>query len=62
MKKTYKSIAKRFRITKKGKIIHRKTGLDHFRTKKSGKYVLNKRRKKELSKELKRAIAKILKK
>ena len=35
--KVRKSIKKRFRITKTGKILRRPTGLDHFRAKKSGK-------------------------
>lgn len=43
--KTYKAIAKRFRVTKKNKLIQKSTGLNHFRTKKRGKYVLAKRRK-----------------
>ncbi|OGZ26936.1 MAG: 50S ribosomal protein L35 [Candidatus Nealsonbacteria bacterium RIFOXYB1_FULL_40_15] len=39
--KTRKSITKRFRITKNGKILRRAVGQDHFRAKKSG----NKKRK-----------------
>ncbi len=35
--KTRKSIKKRFKITKKGKILRRPTGQDHLRAKKSGK-------------------------
>lgn len=61
MKKTYKSIAKRFKITKKGKLLHKKTGQDHFRTKKSGKYILAKRGKKEISPVYKKTILKVLK-
>ena len=34
--KTRKSILKRFKITKTGKILRRPTGLDHLRAKKSG--------------------------
>ena len=60
MKKTYKSIAKRFKITKKGRVLHRKTGLDHFRTKKRGKYILNKRKIKKLTKNLRKDIAKVI--
>ena len=37
--KTRKSITKRFKITKTGKILRRPTGLDHYRAKKSGKKV-----------------------
>jgi len=35
--KTRKSIKKRFKITKKGKVLRRVTGQDHYRAKKSGK-------------------------
>ncbi|OGZ19688.1 MAG: 50S ribosomal protein L35 [Candidatus Nealsonbacteria bacterium RIFCSPHIGHO2_01_FULL_43_31] len=35
-KKTRKSILKRFKITKNGKILRRLTGSDHYRAKKSG--------------------------
>jgi len=34
--KTRKSILKRFKITKNGKILRRATGQDHLRAKKSG--------------------------
>jgi large subunit ribosomal protein L35 len=34
--KTRKSISKRFKITKTGKVLRRPTGQDHFRAKKSG--------------------------
>lgn len=35
--KTRKSIKKRFKITKTGKVLRRAIGQDHFRAKKSGK-------------------------
>lgn len=35
--KTRKSILKRFKITKTGKVLRRATGQDHYRAKKSGK-------------------------
>lgn len=35
-RKTRKSITKRFKITKNGKILRRQTGQNHFRAKKSG--------------------------
>lgn len=38
-KKTRKSILKRFRITKNGKILRRPTGQNHYRSKKTGKQV-----------------------
>lgn len=34
--KTRKSIKKRFKITKNGKVLRRLSGQDHFRAKKSG--------------------------
>jgi len=37
--KTRKSILKRFKITKTGKILRRPAGQDHYRAKKSGKAV-----------------------
>lgn len=37
--KTRKSIIKRFKITKTGKILRRVAGQDHYRAKKSGKAV-----------------------
>ena len=42
--KTRKSIKKRFKITKNGKVLRRATGQDHFRSKKSGKEIREKRR------------------
>jgi large subunit ribosomal protein L35 len=37
--KTRKSIIKRVKITKNGKILRRSTGLDHARSKKSGQKI-----------------------
>jgi large subunit ribosomal protein L35 len=42
--KTHKATAKRFQITKKGKIKQRKAGQDHFNARESGKTKRNKRR------------------
>lgn len=42
--KTRKSIVKRFKFTKSGKVLHRPMGQDHFRAKKSGKKVRNSRK------------------
>ncbi|MDO8639306.1 MAG: 50S ribosomal protein L35 [bacterium] len=44
MGKTRKSISKRFKITKTGKVLRRLTGLDHFLAKKSGKKIRQKRK------------------
>ena len=58
--KTKKSIAKRFKITKTGKILHRKSGQDHFNARESGKVTRSKRPSQEISqvnkKRVKRAI------
>jgi len=53
MKKTKirKSIFKRFKITKTGKVLRRKTGQDHYRSKKSGKEIRERRKLVPLSKE-----------
>jgi large subunit ribosomal protein L35 len=42
--KTRKSILKRFKITKTGKILRRPTGLDHLRAKKSGNKIRKSRK------------------
>jgi len=42
--KTRKSLAKRFKITKTGKILRSVSGQDHFRAKKSGKIKRAKRK------------------
>jgi ribosomal protein L35 len=39
-----KSFKKRFRVTKKGKMMRRKMAQDHFRAKKSGKQIRGKRK------------------
>tara|TARA_Y100000310_G_scaffold67752_1_gene63133 strand:+ start:2836 stop:3036 length:201 start_codon:yes stop_codon:yes gene_type:complete len=42
--KTRKSVTKRFKFTKTGKILRRAVGQDHYRTKKTGKQRRQKRR------------------
>ena len=42
--KTKKTIAKRIKITKKGKVIARKTGQDHFNARESGNVTRKKRK------------------
>lgn len=56
--KTRKSILKRFKITKTGKILRRPTGLDHYRAKRSGREIRKSRKWIPLAK----AEAKIIKK
>jgi large subunit ribosomal protein L35 len=58
--KTRKSITKRFKITKTGKILRRITGQNHFRAKKSGKVKRKKRKWIPLSKPEAKKIRKIL--
>jgi large subunit ribosomal protein L35 len=47
--KTRKSITKRFKVTKTGKVLRRATGLDHYRAKKSGKKIRESRKRLKLS-------------
>ena len=42
--KTHKGTSKRFKKTGSGKLVHRKTGQDHFNSRESGKTTKNKRR------------------
>lgn len=42
--KTPKSLSKRFKVTKKGKVLIRKGGQDHFNAREPGKVTRNKRR------------------
>jgi ribosomal protein L35 len=42
--KTNKSYSKRIKVTKKGKILHRKPGQDHYNAKESRSSQLNKKR------------------
>ncbi|MEK7071695.1 MAG: 50S ribosomal protein L35 [Patescibacteria group bacterium] len=55
-----KSILKRFKFTKNGKILRRHTGLDHYRAKKSGKRVRQSRKWVKVSKTEVKAIKKWL--
>ena len=59
--KTRKSILKRFKITKTGKILRRVTGQDHYRAKKSGKKIRKTRKWVPLSKAEAKIIKKFLK-
>lgn len=58
--KTRKSILKRFKITKTGKILRRVCGQDHYRAKKSGKKIRESRKLVPLSKTEIRIIKKYL--
>jgi len=58
--KTRKSISKRFKITKTGKVLRRATGLDHYRAKKPGKKVRLSRKWIEASKAETKKIKKLI--
>jgi len=60
MPKTRKSITKRFKMTKTGKILRRSTGLDHYLAKKTGKDTRRKRKWVELHKSEAKKIRKLL--
>ncbi len=62
MTKTRKSIAKRLKITKNKKILHRTCGQDHFNARESRKITKSKRRYKPLSKNLRKTLKQHLKK
>ncbi len=57
--KTYKTLAKRIKITGSGKLLKRKAGQDHFNSRESGNTTRNKRTDISMSNNLKR-IAKIV--
>lgn len=59
--KTRKSIKKRFKITKSGKVLHRAKDQNHFRTKKSGNKIRKARKWIELDKGVAKKIKKALK-
>lgn len=47
--KTHKGASKRIRLTKRGKLVSRSVGQDHFNARESGKVTKNKRRDNVLS-------------
>lgn len=48
--KTHKTVAKRVKLTRKGKLLKRKGGQGHFNSRESGTVTRNKRRDLEVSK------------
>ena len=58
--KTKKAISERFKITKKGKVLKRKAGQDHFNARESGKTTRKKRRDVEMSKTLHKSIKELI--
>ncbi|MCD6550046.1 50S ribosomal protein L35 [bacterium] len=60
--KTRKSLTKRFKITKTGKILRRPSGQNHFRAKKSGKQIRKTRKWIKVSDPLAKKLKKLLNK
>lgn len=58
--KTHKAVAKRFKVTKTGKVLKRKAGQDHFNSRESGKVTRNKRRDQKMSGTQTKTIKKLL--
>ena len=58
--KTIKSISKRFKITKKGKVIKLKDGKNHFNAKDTGKQTRQKRNNVKLSERSGKNIKKLI--
>lgn len=52
-----KSVVSRIKITKKGKVLRRKMNIDHFRTRKSKKNLLNKRKKHSINLPIKKVLS-----
>ena len=58
--KTHKATAKRFKVTKTGKVKQRKAGQDHFNARESGKTKRNKRRDIDTDKSLHKTIKSLI--
>lgn len=54
--KTYKAAAKRVRLTKNKKMVHKTAGQDHFNSRESGKVTRAKRRSGNLSEAYRRSV------
>ena len=54
--KTRKAVAKRFKITKKGKVVARTANQDHFNSKESGNKTRQKRADKQITSGIKKSI------
>jgi large subunit ribosomal protein L35 len=57
--KTHKAIAKRFKVTKKGKVLKRTAGQDHFNSRETGKVTRMKRRDRQLSEAFTKTVKKL---
>lgn len=60
--KTHKALAKRFKVTKSGKVIKRTAGQDHFNSRESGKVTRNKRRDRKMSESFTKTIKQLIQK
>lgn len=58
--KTHKATAKRFRVTKRGKVMKRAAGQDHFNSRDPGSVTLRKRRDRKVAKVDTRALRTLL--
>jgi ribosomal protein L35 len=60
--KTHNAIAKRFKITKRGKVLKRAAGQDHFNARESGNTTRKKRRDKKQHESYAKTIKKLVQK
>ena len=58
--KTNKTLSKRFKVTKTGKLIKRTCGQDHFNARDNGKKIRNKRRDRKMSEAYAGTIKKLI--
>lgn len=58
--KTHKAMAKRFKVTKTGKVLKRKAGQAHFNSRENGQTTRNKRRDVEMSDTFTKNIKKLI--
>jgi ribosomal protein L35 len=58
--KTHNAIAKRFKVTRRGKVLKRTAGQDHFNSRESGKVTRLKRRDRQLSESFTKTVKKLV--
>jgi len=58
--KTHQSVAKRFHLTKKSKLLKRYAGQDHFNSRDPGKVTRKKRRDTQISKSYRKTIKELI--
>lgn len=59
-RKTHKATAKKFKISGSGKVIQRHTGQNHFNAKESGNTKRKKRNDREIAKDYRKSVSKLL--